>query len=319
MSKTNVLITGANGFIGAALFQFLKDKPNYFLRLAVRRKKDIYDTENYEQIIVDNVDEHTDWSISLRDCDCVVHALGRAHVLKESSKNPLKEFKKINTDSTLNLANQAAKAGVKRFIFISSIGVNGSKTQNGQKFTEKTAPTPYSDYAFSKLEAEEGLLNIARSTRLEVTIIRPPLVYGPQAKGNFSSLLKLIQCPIPLPFKLIQNKRSFISIYNLCDFIELCMAHPKAANELFLISDDYDLSTAEFCQLLAQSINQKISIIPIPVTLLNRIAKLLRKKQVVERLISSLQIDITHAKNTLGWFPPFSIQSSLSKMFEEFK
>jgi nucleoside-diphosphate-sugar epimerase len=241
---------------------------------------------------------------------CLIHCAACTVAPIKSIEN----FRSINTHSTLYLAQQAADAGIKRFVFISSIKVNGESTSKKLPFTAFDTHCPQDPYGISKSEAEEQLMALGKETGLEIVIIRPPLVYGEGVKANFASLMKLVGKGIPLPFRAInQNKRSLVSVYNLVDLIKVCIDHPKAANQVFLVSDDNDLSTAEMVALMAKAQNNKNLALPVPVWCFKLIGKLLNKNDVVDRLTGSLQLDITHTKETLGWQPPYSVEHGFKK------
>jgi nucleoside-diphosphate-sugar epimerase len=233
--------------------------------------------------------------------------------MKDVSHEPLEEFRKVNLYGTLNLARQCVNAGVKRFIYLSSIGVNGLRTRPHSLFAEVDAPNPHNAYALSKYEAEIGLMEIAKESKLEVVIIRPPLIYGPDAPGNFGMLLRLVQKGIPLPFLGVRNKRSFIALDNLIDFILLCLTHPMAKNEIFLVSDDHDISTPDLVKYIAEAAKLPNRSIYLPIWALCLLMKLGGLGDRVPGLIGSLRINITKAKNLLGWIPPFSIKQSIDK------
>ncbi|WP_163833060.1 UDP-glucose 4-epimerase family protein [Spartinivicinus ruber] len=300
-----VLVTGANGFIGKNVYSLLLNKSSINVRAAYRKN-------NSSGICVGNINGDTNWCEALQDVDVVIHTAARVHVLKEQEENPLSTFRTVNVEGTLNLARQAAANNVKRFIFISSIGVNGINSSN-TPLTEKDIPTPHSNYAISKFEAEQGLRAIEKETGLEVVIIRPPLVYGPGAPGNIARFIKLLNKGYPLPFGRVENLRSLIAIDNLVDFIIKCIDHPKAAGELFLISDDFDISTAQLILYIAKALNKSIRLLSIPRWCLRFGLLLLRKKSLYQQLCGSLQIDITKAKTLLDWKPPVSMDVAVTR------
>ena len=306
MSST--LVTGANGFVGKALCAELSRK-GYSVRAVVRAKVTL--KENAEVVSVQEVDGITDWSATLSNVDTIIHLAARVHIMDDNAINPLMEFRKVNVEGALNLAEQAAKAGVRRFIFISSIKVNGERTEMDRPFTENDAPNPQDAYGISKLEAEQGLLKIAQQTDMEVVIIRPPLVYGAGVKANFANMMQIIARGIPLPLGAIYNKRSFVYLENLVNLILHCIAHPAAANQVFLVSDGHDLSTTELLRKCALALGKKPMLIPIPQKLIEVSASLLGKKMVAQRICGNLQVDISKAKTLLGWVPPASVEDSL--------
>ncbi len=262
-------------------------------------------------VVVGEIGLETHWGLALTGIDVVVHLAARAHVTKESYSNPLAEFRSINTDGTLALARQAAEAGVKRFVFISSIGVNGN--HNTRPFTEQDPPQPAEPYAISKLEAEQGLQELASETDMDIVIIRPPLVYGPNAPGNFGSLVRWVNKSIPLPLGAIHNQRSLVALDNLVDFIITCIDHPAAANQTFLVADGEDLSTTELLRRVGQAMGKPARLIPVPMGILKLGATVLGKKAMAQRLCGNLQVDISKAREVLGWTPPVNVKEGLRR------
>lgn len=308
MRMHSVLITGASGFVGKSLcVQMLRQ--GYSIRAAIRSTA--LPIENVEVELVETIDANTDWSNALAEADVIIHLAARVHVMKDHASDPLAEFRKVNVDGTLNLARQAAKACVKRFIFISSVKVNGEYTDTGAPFTELDKPHPQDAYGISKLEAELGLLKIAQETGMEVVIIRPPLIYGVGVKANFASLLSVVKRGIPLPLGAINNKRSFIYVENLVSFILHCVYHPLAANEVFLVSDGQDLSTTGLLKACASAMGVKSRLLPVPQKLIEVVAAMLGKRAVAQRLCGNLQVDITKARELLGWNPAYSVVDGL--------
>jgi nucleoside-diphosphate-sugar epimerase len=295
-------VTGSNGFVGKALCQTLRNSGDNYLG-SVRDKALAITGQDY--IVVESLDANTDWSEALDSCDTVVHLAARAHVLNDNVTDPLAAYRHTNTQGTLNLAEQAAAYGVSRFIFLSSIGVNGAVT-SGFPFRANDSPSPHSPYAVSKLEAEVGLREIANRTNLDVVIIRAPAIYGRNAPGNFGLILKFIKYGIPLPFGLIYNKRSLVAIENIVSFIRVCIDHQRAANELFLVSDDDDLSTLEIAELLGKLIGKKPKTVKLPLKLLWCILTILGKRKAGVSLMSDLQLDVDRSRELLEWSPPFS-------------
>lgn len=299
--KDKILITGFSGFVGSNLLKVLKDK--YQLNLLGRKSSQISAVYHH------NIDEHSSYDKALVDVQIVVHCAARVHIMDDCSIEPLKEFRAINTEGALNLARQSAEAGVKRFIFLSSIKVNGESTKPCSPYKFDDERKPEDPYGVSKSEAEIALLELGQQTGMEIVIIRPPLVYGEGVKANFASLMRFVGKGLPLPFRAIKNnKRSLVSVYNLVDLIKVCITHPNAANQVFLASDDHDLSTAEMVALMAQVQNKKNFALPVPVWCFKLAGKLLNKNDVIDRLTGSLQLDITHTKNTLDWQPPYSVE-----------
>ncbi|AEY02316.1 NAD-dependent epimerase/dehydratase [Oceanimonas sp. GK1] len=237
--------------------------------------------------------------------------------MKDEVADPLAEYRKVNVEGTLNLARQAAVAGLKRFIFISSIKVNGEQTLLGKPFTADDAAAPEDAYGMSKWEAEQGLRQLAAETGMEVVIIRPPLVYGPGVKGNFASMIKLVEKGLPLPLGAIHNRRSLVALDNLVDLIITCIDHPGAANQVFLAGDGEDVSTTELLRGVANAAGKPCRLLPVPAGLLQLGATALGKKAVAQRLLGSLQVDISKARNLLGWTPPLSVEQGLKRCFDD--
>jgi len=305
-----LLVTGASGFVGKALIAELA-KHGIEVRCALR--KHCLLPAGVESIILSSIDKDANWSAALREVNAVVHLAARVHVMNDTAGDPLTEFRKVNVDGTLNLAMQAAQAGVKRFIFISSIKVNGEATQAGQPFTADDIANPQDPYAVSKFEAEQGLLKIAQETGMEVVIIRPPLVYGAGVKANFLSMMRAVKRGLPLPLGAIDNRRSFVYVENLVSLILKCIEHPAAANQVFLAADGEDLSTTGLLLACAKALGVKARLLPVPQKLIELGAALIGKQNVAQRLCGNLQIDISKAHRLLGWQPPFSVADGLKK------
>lgn len=263
--------------------------------------------------VVPDLTEQVNWEQVVAGQDVIIHSAARVHVMNDLSANPLAEFRTVNVDGTLNLARQAAAAGVKRFIFISSIKVNGEGTLRGNPYTAFDTPAPEDPYGISKMEAEQGLRLIADETGMEVVIIRPVLVYGPGVKANFLSMMRWVHKGIPLPLGAINNSRSLVSLDNLVDLIVTCIDHPAAANQTFLVSDGEDLSTTELLRRVGAAVDKPARLLPVPPKLLEFGASLLGKKAVAQRLLGSLQVDISHTCSTLGWKPPVTVDEALAK------
>ena len=304
-----IFVTGAGGFVGYALLQRLAREPSTLVRAGYRETSN--KTEgNIECISLGDLTAVSDWRVALNGVATIIHAAGRAHVMSEEVVSPLQEFRKVNVEMTLSLARQAAELGVRRFVFLSSIGVNGAESLD-TAFDEGMSPRPHADYAVSKMEAEVGLREIAEKTSMDVVIIRPPLVYAADAPGNFSRLLRIIKMGVPLPFARVKNRRGYISIDNLVDFIIHCISHPRAGNETFVVADKDDISTADLIRILAGGMGKKIWLIPVPVPLLKTAANLLGRGGLCRQLCGNLQINITKANEMLGWTPPVSIRDGL--------
>ena len=308
-----ILITGATGFVGKALVQrLLADDESRRLVVAVRRSGQRW-PEQVLPIVTGDLHPSTDWSIALEGVAVVVHSAARVHVMHDTEADPLAAFRAVNVEGTLNLARQAAAAGVKRFVFVSSVKINGESTQLGRAFTEVDLPNPQDAYGQSKHEAEQGLRQLSADTGMKVAIIRPPLVYGPGVKANFASLMRAVQRGWPLPLGAVHNQRSLVALDNLVDFIVTCITHPQAANQTFLVSDGQDLSTTELVRGMAQAAGVPARLLPVPVWALQAGASLLGKGDAVQRLCGNLQVDISKARNLLGWVPPVSVEEGLRR------
>lgn len=302
------LVTGSNGFVGKALCAELQRYGNTVI--GVTRAK-AASNNHIEHLIIDSIDGAAKWSESLKCVDIVIHLAARVHVMADTAADPLAEFRKVNVDGTLNLARQTANAGIKRFIFVSSIKVNGENTAPGKPFTEDALPHPQDPYGVSKFEAEQGLLKIAQETGMEVVIIRPPLVYGAGVKANFASMMRAVKRGLPLPLGAIHNKRSFVYVGNLVSMIMCCIEHPAAANQVFMVSDGDDLSTTGLLRACATALGVRPRLLPVPQKLLQLGAALLGRGDVAQRLCGNLQVDISKARRLLGWTPPFSVEDGL--------
>ena len=307
---SRLLITGLTGFVGAALCERTIHH-GLAINGAVRRGCDA--PNGFKPFVVGDINEATAWTDALRDVNAVVHLAARVHVMHDTAADPLAAFRAVNVDGTLNLARQAAVSGVKRFVFISSVKVNGEATQQGQAFTETDVPAPQDAYALTKHEAEQCLRQLATDTGMEVVIIRPPLVYGPGVKANFASLIRAVQRGWPLPLGAVHNQRSFVALDNLVDLIVNCITHPQAANQTFLVSDGQDLSTAELVRGMAQAAGVPARLLPVPVWALHAGASLLGKGDAVQRLYGNLQVDISKTRSLLGWKPPVSVDEGLRR------
>lgn len=304
-----VLVTGANGLVGRNLCLAL-DRQQHAVVAAVRAVN--ADVAGLVQAaVIGSIDADTDWSAALCNVDVIVHLAARVHVMTDHAADPLAEFRHVNVAGTLNLAMQATEAGVKRFIFISSVKVNGECTEINQPFTEENAANPQDAYGLSKLEAEQGLLLLIQQTGMEVVIIRPPLVYGAGVKANFANMLRAVKRGIPLPLGAIHNQRSFVYVGNLVSLILRCLDHPAAANQVFLVSDGYDISTTELLRASALALGVKSRLLPVPQRLIAFAASMLGKRAVAQRLCDNLQVDIAKAQTLLGWKPPVSVADGL--------
>ncbi len=310
-----VFVTGATGFIGSAVINSLL-RLGVSVTVMVRKLSSSFPEEvaQIEGALSDALAREI--KIGLHGVDVVIHTAARVHIMDEDTNDPLAEFRKVNTAGTMTLAKQAADAGVKRFIFLSSIKVNGEYNRLGQPFREDDDFKPTDPYGLSKYEAEQGLLALAQETGMEVVIIRPPLVYGVGVKANFLSMMKWIKRGVPLPLGAIYNARSLIALDNLTHFIVHCLKHPKAKNEIFLVSDGDDVSTTELLYKVAKAFNKKVCLIPIPVWLMTFFAKFINKGDVASRLFSSLQVDNSKSRDLLRWKPVTSMDKQLKKIVE---
>lgn len=310
-----VLLTGATGFVGTSVAKELNRNNIQFIAPVRDPSKLAVDvTETYP---IESNSVETDWSEALQDVSVVIHLAARVHVMNDTSQDPLEEFRKVNTYATLNLARQAAELDVKRFVFLSSIKVNGESTRPGTPFLPDDKYIPADHYGLSKYEAEQGLLEIAKKTGMEVVIIRPPLVYGPGVKANFALIMNWMKKSIPLPFGTIHNQRSLVALDNLVNFITLCADReksPKAANQVFLVSDNEDVTTTELLRKVAKAFGKKAWLIPVPTGLMTFVAKFLGKGDVANRLFGSLQVDSSKARDLLGWKPVVTMDEQLEKM-----
>lgn len=312
----NLLLTGANGFVGSRLAQALEAASDIDLTATIRRAVAMPAPKT---IIVKGLDAKTDWSEALKGQSVVLHAAARAHIMKDDASDPLLEYRRTNVEGTLKLARQAAAEGVKRFIFLSSIKVNGEETKVGRPFNANDIARPLDDYGISKAEAEKGLLKISSETGMEVVVVRPPLVYGPNVKGNFVKISALVAKGVPLPLAMVKNQRSFVAIDNLVDLIITCVNHPKAKNQIFLASDGQDLSTPELLHGIAKAMGRDIKLFPLPPPLLSLGAAVIGKKDQANRLLASLQLDISKTRDVLDWSPVINVEEGLRRCFDKNK
>ncbi|PZP93512.1 MAG: NAD-dependent dehydratase [Variovorax paradoxus] len=308
----NVLLTGASGFVGAHLLQRLAARPLGQTVVAVRKLP--HQSPSPVRVhVVDDAAAKPDWSSALLDTDAVVHLAARAHLLHDHATDPLAAYRDVNTAGTLRLAEQAAGAGVRRFVFVSTAKVHGESTPPSRPFTEAAAPAPGDPYALSKWEAEQGLAVISARTGMEVVVVRPPLVYGPHVKANFAALMRAVARGWPLPLAAIDNRRSLVGLDNLVDFLLLCLDHPAAANQTFLVSDGEDLSTPALLRRLGSAMGRPARLWTLSPTLLTAGATLLGRRAAAERLCGNLQVDTTKARTLLNWSPPVSVDEGLRR------
>jgi len=314
----SVLITGANGFVGKPLCaELLRQGQSVRAAMRLARVENL-PIKNIETVSIGVLDGETDWTRALQGINVVVHLAARVHVMKDKSADSLDELRRVNVDAAWNLALQAAEAGVKRFIFISSIKVNGENTLLGHPYTADDRPAPMDPYGISKFEAEDALRQLADETGMEVVIIRPPLVYGPGVKANFHTIMYWLEKEVPLPLGGIRNKRSFVALDNLVDLIVTCIDHPAAANQIFLAGDGEDMSTTELLQRLGKALNRPAKLLSVPVWALKLGAVLVGKQDMAQRLCNSLQVDISKTCDLLGWQPPVKVDDALEKTAADF-
>jgi nucleoside-diphosphate-sugar epimerase len=312
-----ILVTGSTGFVGSALLKrLLKDGLEVRAIARSSLSAELKDVQHHK---ICDITASTDWNAALNRVCVVVHCAARVHVMNDDAMDPLQAYRDVNVHGTLNLARQAAQVGVKRFVFVSSIKVNGEATQPCQPFTADQAPAPLDPYGVSKLEAEQGLREIEAQTGMEVVIVRPPLVYGPGVKANFASMMRWVARGIPLPLGAIHNARSMVALDNLVDLLMTCLKHPGAAGQTFLVSDGEDVSTTNLLFRAAQAMEKKIFLLPVPVFWLMAAATLLGKRDVAQRLCGSLQVDMSKTRRLLGWVPPLTLDQGLKRVVEEMK
>lgn len=312
----HILVTGASGFLGRNLIgRLLAD--GHAVAGSIRRPSSLLPS-TVRTHVVDVENPQDSWAQALASVDTVVHCAARVHVMSDKSTDPLAAFRQANVEATLRLARESAAAGVRRFIFISSIKVNGEKTLPGAPYTADDIPQPTDPYGISKMEAEAGLLALAETVDMDVVIIRPVLVYGPGVKANFLSLMKWLAKGVPLPLGAIHNRRSLVALDNLCDLISTCVDHCAASNQVFLVSDGDDLSSTELLRRMAQALNARARLLPIPTWVLKSGAILIGKPELSQRLCGSLQVDITKTRTLLGWTPPVSVNAALAATAKDY-
>lgn len=311
-----VMLTGASGFVGRSLLERLHQE-GYEL-VAPSRTPLAGAPAGVCNPLVGGLAADVDWGGSLESVSVVIHSAARVHVMNDTADDPLVEFRKANVDGTVSLARQAAAAGVRRFVFISSIKVNGEGTEPGQPYRADDAPAPQDPYGVSKMEAEQALRAVASETGMEVVIIRPVLVYGPGVKANFRSMMSWLSKGVPLPLGATGNKRSLVAVDNLVDLIATCIEHPAAANQTFLVSDGEDLSTTQLLQRMGSALGRPARLLPVPAGLLQAVAAMLGRRAIAQRLCGSLQVDITKTRELLGWTPPVSVDDALRRTARAF-
>ncbi|MDI9332842.1 MAG: SDR family oxidoreductase [Cytophagales bacterium] len=312
-----ILVTGGTGFVGSALLKQLLNDGSKARASARSSLSDEFKGGQYHQIR--DMTASTDWTAALIGVQAVVHCAARVHVMQDHATDPLQAYREVNVKGTLNLACQAAQVGVSRFVFVSSIKVNGEATEPSQPFTADDVPLPLDPYGVSKLEAEQGLREIEAQTGMEVVIVRPPLVYGPGVKANFAAMMRWVARGIPLPLGTIHNARSMVALDNLVDLLVTCLKHPAAAGQTFLVSDGEDVSTTQLLRRTALAMGKKAFLLPVPASVLELGATLLGKHGVAQRLCGSLQVDIDKTRRLLGWTPPLTLDQGLKKAVEGMK
>ncbi|QID17003.1 SDR family oxidoreductase [Nitrogeniibacter mangrovi] len=308
------LVTGASGFVGSALCRKLRAE-GVSVRGAVRQSATLLGLDTVD---VGNMSGETDWAEALENVSQVVHLAARVHVMNDDSADPLAEFRRVNVEGTRRLAEQAVALGVRRFVYVSSIKVNGEATEPGCPFTAADTPAPTDPYGISKLEAEQTLREICARSGMEWVIIRPPLVYGPGVRANFGSLIRWVRRGVPLPLgAMTANRRSLVALDNLVDLIATCLCNPHAANQTFLVSDGEDLSVADLLERIGKAMNRPARLIRVPRVLLKWGASWLGRREVYQRLAGSLQVDIESTRQQLGWAPVVSVDQALRKTVEK--
>lgn len=314
-----ILVTGATGFVGGAVIRrLLADDPAPRVVAAVRRSGLSWPGD-VKAVQVGDLSPSTDWSAALSGITVVIHCAARVHVMQDTAADPLEEFRRVNVQGTLRLAGQAAAAGVRRFIFVSSIKANGEATQSGRPFTADDVPAPLDPYGVSKMEAEQALRELSAQTGMEVVIVRPPLVYGPGVKANFAAMMRWLRRGVPLPLGRIENARSMVARDNLADLLVTCVTHPAAAGQTFLVSDGEDVSTTELLRRMSKAMGRSARLLPVPGSWLELGAAMLGKRAVAQRLCGSLQVDIEKTRRLLGWRPPLTLDQGLKQAAEGLK
>lgn len=314
-----VLLTGATGFVGRAILGQLAVSDDLEPVAAIRGHALSDCPPRVTTVRNNGLSADTDWSEALNQVEVIVHSAARVHVMNDSESDPLEAFRQVNVEGTLSLARQAAGLGVRRFVFISSIKVNGEVTPLNRPYSAEDLPAPVDSYGISKMEAEHGLREISDQSGMEVVIIRPVLVYGPGVKANFLNMMRWLDKGIPLPFGAIHNRRSLVALDNLVDLIITCVRHPAAANQTFLVSDGEDLSTTHLLTRMALALGKQARLIPVPSVLLERSARFFGKAALSQRLCGSLQVDISKTQALLGWTPPVSVDAALASTADYYK
>lgn len=313
-----VLVTGASGFVASALLSRWAPDPQYQIKAALRRKRSEI-PHGVSLVEIDDLGPKTDWQAAVAGMDAVVHTAGRVHVMNEPASDPLGEFRRVNVEGTLNLACQAAAAGVRRFIYISSVKVNGEGDLSERPFTETDPPNPQDAYGLSKWEAEQALMKVSGETNLEVVILRFPLVYGPRMKGNMPRLFWLADRGLPLPFQRVRNRRSLLYVGNAVSAISKSLSHPNAAGATFMVSDGEPVSTPELIRRIASVLNRPVRLIPFPTSVLRSAGRLIRRSEEVNRLLDSLIVDSSKIGRILNWSPSYTLDQGLKETANWYK
>ena len=316
VEKLVIGVTGATGFVGSAIIRMLSGEKGYECVALLRSAKKNMESCSHRAREIGELGDLNQSNLDLTGLDVVIHCAARVHIMDDTSLDPTAEFRRINVNGTLDLAKKCVEAGVRRFIFISSIKVNGEMTENGAAFHHNDLPAPEDAYGGSKAEAEAALRALSEETGMELVIIRPPLVYGPGVKGNFASLLRLASKGIPLPLGAVNNARSLVALDNLVDLIVRCVSHPKAAGQVFLVSDGKPVSTTDLLRGIAAAMNKRCWLLPVPEWVFRAGLGLLGKRAIADRLFGSLVVDISHTKETLDWEPPISLEEGLRRAIE---
>lgn len=306
-----IAVTGANGFVGSAVCDALRAE-HHSVRPLLRQALPAYP----DAVAVGPIQGDTDWMSALQDVDCVVHCAARVHVMSETEADPLAAFRAVNVLGSQRLAEQAAQVGVKRLVFLSSLKVLGEVTEPGHPFQASDVPKPEDPYGMSKWEAEQVIQQVGQVTGMETVVIRPPLVYGPGVKANFQKLLQAVSRGVPLPMGGIHNQRSLVNLDNLCDLIALCVHHPAAAGKVFLVSDGQDVSTPELIRAMGEALDRPARLVTIPAAVLRLMGRLSGRQAQIERLSGSLQVEIGHTREVLGWTPRTSLQQALQSLVQ---
>ena len=315
--KGTILVTGATGFVGRFLCERLLAEGFSTRGTLLASENPASLVAGVEPVTVEPLGIDTHWSHAFMDVDTIIHLAARVHVMDDPSADPITEFRRVNVEGTTQLAREAAKAGVRRLVFISSIKVNGEESV--LPYTADSTANPSDPYGISKWEAEQSLRKIEAETKLEVVVIRPTLVYGPWVKANFLNLMKVVQRGIPLPLSLVQNRRNLIYVGNLVDALATCATHPAAAGKTYLISDGENVSTPELIRCLAKALDKPVRLFPIPPPIMRLVGAITGKSAAVNRLLGSLTVDSSAIRNDLGWVPPFSMEQGLQETAEWFK